>query len=289
MPEITRKRTGEILRKVFEVLLPHADGLQARTVLEKVAQALTLTEFERGTYPSGGRRFEKLVRFHSIQTVKAGWLTKTKGVWTLTPEGKQAFTRHTDPEEFARQVDKLYRQWAKSQPDEPVEVNEISLQTRGTLEEAEESAWQEIQRYLEAMPPYDFQNLVAALLRAMGYHVQWVAPPGKDGGVDIIAYTDPLGTKPPRIKVQVKRRGDKISVDGVRSFLAVVSDQDVGIFVSMGGFTGDAEAEARTQARRVTLLGLDQLFDLWVEHYAKIAEPDRQLLPLRHVYFLSPE
>ena len=43
------------------------------------------------------------------------------------------------------------------------------------------------------MPPYQFQDLVAALLRAMGYHVAWVAPPGKDGGTDIVAYTDPLG------------------------------------------------------------------------------------------------
>lgn len=37
------------------------------------------------------------------------------------------------------------------------------------LELAEESAWQEISRYLVEMPPYDFQQLVSDLLEAMGY------------------------------------------------------------------------------------------------------------------------
>lgn len=40
----------------------------------------------------------------------------------------------------------------------------------------------------------------------MGYYIQSVAPRGKDGGIDIVAYTDPLGAKIPRIKVQVKHK-----------------------------------------------------------------------------------
>ena len=69
-------------------------------------------------------------------------------------------------------------------------------------EEAEESAWNSIEEHLRNTSPYDFQNLVAALLRAMGYHVSWIAPPGRDGGIDILAHTDPLGISMPRIKVQ---------------------------------------------------------------------------------------
>ncbi len=163
------------------------------------------------------------------------------------------------------------------------------MSVTGTFEEAEESAWADIERQLRSMGPYDFQNLVAALLRAMGYHVSWIAPPGRDGGIDILAHTDPLGINMPRIKVQVKRRTDKISVEGLRSFMAVLGDQDVGLFVAAGGFTREAENEARTQEnRKITLLGLEQLFDLWLEHYAKIEEADRQLLPLKPVYFLAP-
>ena len=46
---------------------------------------------------------------------------------------------------------------------------------------------------------------------------------------DILAYNDPLGTRPPRIKVQVKRQQQKVAVDGVRSFMAVLGQDDVGI------------------------------------------------------------
>ena len=162
-------------------------------------------------------------------------------------------------------------------------------QTAVTFEEAEELAWSEVETYLQNMNPYDFQKLVAALLRAMGYHVSWVSPPGPDKGIDIIAYTDPLGTKSPRIKVQVKRHADAISADGLRSFMALLGDQDVGIYVCTGGFTSAAESEARTQERRrLTLLNLEKLFDLWVEHYEHLSESDRRLLPLRPVYYLAP-
>ena len=140
------------------------------------------------------------------------------------------------------------------------------------------------------MNPFDFQHLVADLLTAMGYHVSWVSPPGKDGGVDILAWPDPLGTRPPRIKVQVKRQQSAVSVDGLRSFMALLGDDDVGLFVCTGGFTKDAEAEARTQEkRRITLIGLEKLFDLWVANYAKLSDEAQTRLPLRPIYFLAPK
>lgn len=71
--------------------------------------------------------------------------------------------------------------------------------------------------------------------------------------------------------------------------MAVLGEQDVGLFVSAGGFTREAENKARTQEKRkITLLGLEQLFDLWLEHYAEVEETDRQLLPLKPLYFLAP-
>ncbi|MGH2742816.1 MAG: restriction endonuclease [Thermoleophilaceae bacterium] len=51
-----------------------------------------------------------------------------------------------------------------------------------TLEEAEEAARQAILAYLASINPYVFQDLVGKLLEAMGYHVVWIAPKGKDGG-----------------------------------------------------------------------------------------------------------
>lgn len=128
------------------------------------------------------------------------------------------------------------------------------------------------------------------------YSGQWaitffgLLPPGPDQGVDLIASTDALGTTSPRIKVQVKRHRDaRIAVDGLRSFMAVLGDQDVGIFISTGGFTSEAEREARGQERRsITLIDLDRLVRLWIEHYEAMPEADRLRLPLRPVHFLAP-
>jgi restriction system protein len=88
----------------------------------------------------------------------------------------------------------------------------------------------------------------------------------------------------------VKRQQAAVTVDVVRSFMAVLGDEDVGLFVSVGGFTKDAAEEVRTQEkRRVTLIDLGRLFDLWVEFYPKLTDEARQRLPLRPIYFLAPD
>jgi restriction system protein len=293
LAEITRRRSGELVRGVFKLLLPHPEGLPAKLILEKLVETVPPTEFEKTTYPRRPdvRRYEKIVRFSTIGPVKAGWLVKNKGLWTLTDAGRRAYERFVDPEEFMREAARLYRKWAAEQPQEPdAPVDEGSPDAATTLEEAEEAAWTEIEEHLEQMNPYDFQELVAGLLRAMGYHVAWVSPPGPDKGIDVIAHTDPLGIQGPRIKVQVKRRSDKTTIDGVRSLLALLGEGDVGLFISTGGFTREAEDEARRQEkRRVMLVDLKRLFDLWVEHYDRIPEVQRRLLPIRPVYFLIPE
>lgn len=221
MPEITRRRTGEMLRSLFEFLIPQPDGMQARDALAELERRLTLSEYEQGEFPSGGRRFEKIVRFATVDLVKAGWLIKEKGRWTVTSEGKQAYQTFIDPESFYKEAARLFYQWKTSQPEdiEPGD-READEETPAkaatiTLETAEEQAWEEIDQYLRGINPYEYQEIVASLLRAMGYHISWIAPPGKDGGIDILAASDPLGTKPPRIKVQVKRQDQKIDVNGL--------------------------------------------------------------------------
>jgi restriction system protein len=292
--EITRERTGQIIDTVLRVLAEHADGLGAAAAIAEVESRLPPTAFEETEYPSspGTRRYEKVVRFSTITPVKAGWMTKVKGTWAITDEGRAILGRYADPADLAREAVRLYRQWKAGQP-EPVDDVTAEDDASGTsaiaLEEAEEAAWQEIARYLSEMPPYEFQQLIASLLNAMGYHIAWVSPPGPDQGIDIIASTDPLGASGPRIKVQVKRHQNKVAVDGIRSFMAVLGANDIGLFVCTGGFTSDALREARTQeTRRITLFDAQQFFDLWVEYYDRLPEQSRQRLPLRPVYFLAP-
>ena len=70
--------------------------------------------------------------------------------------------------------------------------------------------------------------------------------------------------------------------------MSVLGTDDLGLFVSSGGFTSDAKDESRTQERRkVTLLDLENIFDLWVEHYEKLSQEAKQRFPLKPIYFLA--
>lgn len=140
---------------------------------------------------------------------------------------------------------------------------------------------------MQTCDPFEFQEMVADLLAAMGYHVAWVSPPGRDGGVDIIAFTDPLGAQGPRIKVQVKRTQTKIGIEGLRAFVATVMAGDVGIFVCLAGFSKEAQEYARQETRRITLIDVEEFVDLWVDHFDKLAEEAHQRLPLTPIYFIS--
>jgi hypothetical protein len=166
------------MRGVFGALLDEPEGLPSSEVLRRVEERVPPTAFEQADWPRhpGRRRFENLVRFATIGPVKAGWLVKNKGQWSLTDDGRAAYTALPDPEAFQRESSRLYRVWkkARAQPsegEEATEDEELPEETAAaTLEEAEESAWGEIRTYLGEMPPYDFQELVASLLKAMGYH-----------------------------------------------------------------------------------------------------------------------
>src|SRR5438067_11120519 len=116
MPEVTRDRTGEFVRKLFDILMPHPEGMPARGALAALRNKVQLTEYEKGSYESGGQRFEQIVRFATVDCVKAGWLIKQKGRWAITDDGKKAYATIPDPETFYRRAVKLYHEWKASQP-----------------------------------------------------------------------------------------------------------------------------------------------------------------------------
>ena len=135
------------------------------------------TEFEASEYPNrpGVRRYEKIVRFTTINAVKAGSLTKSKGTWAITEDGRKALAEFPEPEQFMREAVRPYRSWKLDQP-EPTTIeateflDDATAMATATLAEALEAAWREIE-LPGADEPVRFQDVVAGLLRAMGYHV----------------------------------------------------------------------------------------------------------------------
>lgn len=79
MPDITRRRCGELLRSLSCLLLREPEGVQARDSLNAPASTSSLSAYEARTYDDGSLRFDKIVRLATVDTVKAGWLVKAKG------------------------------------------------------------------------------------------------------------------------------------------------------------------------------------------------------------------
>jgi|SRR5690554_1400786 len=137
---------------------------------------------------------------------------------------------------------------------------------------------------IQSLSPDDMENFVAAVLRAMGYRTQ-VSPRGPGRGVDVMASPDGLGLTQPRIKVEVKHRNGSQGAQQIRNFIGVLRHGDNGIFVSTGGFTKEARYEAERAPHPLTLVDIDDLADLTVDHYDTFDIEGRTLLPLMRVYW----
>ena len=133
----------------------------------------------------------------------------------------------------------------------------------------------------------EMQELVAALLRALGYRTI-ISPTGSDRGRDIIASRDGFGFEAPRIVVEVKHRRGPMGAPEVRAFLGGRHSEDRGLYVSTGGFTREAQYEAERAATVTHLMTIDGLARALVEQYEQLDEKGRRLLPLTKVYWPAP-
>lgn len=256
---------------------------------------MKLNEYEKGHFDNGVRRFGHLIRFATIGAVKAGWIIKDGTSWIITGAGLEALKNFQTGEQIQKNVRKLYQQWKKDSgqqkdDDDISDDEEVSKSISVTYDQAEEQAQDSIDAFLHNMKPFDFQELVAELLNGMGYHVIWVSPPGKDGGTDILAYTDPLGIQGPRIKVQAKQQEKSVSEPELKSFVANIGPHDSGIYFCTGGFTQDARKYARQQEnKRIMLVDSRRLVELWILNMTRLSDQAWQMLPLTPIYFLTPK
>ena len=235
-------------------------------------------------------RWTNSFQFYSIDYAKAGFILKKNGMWYLTPEGENVIKKSAN--EVMNIAENAYRKWKrlntveeyKDEPSDDAQENANDVK----LEQLESDARESIKDYLTAKDPYQFQDMVAALLRAMGYHTPFIAPKGKDGGIDIIAYVDPLGAQTPRIKVQVKHRPDTvIGASDIRALLGVLRAGDIALFVTSGTFSSEAKNTSTNSREFIRLIDGNDFIDMWQEYYDKMSDEDKNMLPLKRISFLG--
>jgi restriction system protein len=136
---------------------------------------------------------------------------------------------------------------------------------------------------------YALQEVVAGILRAMGYQVL-VSPPGADKGVDLLAATGPLGFSEPRLCIQVKSGDATADTDTLFKLIGSMKHTGAshGLLVSWGGFKqsvlGDLE---RKEFFNVRLWSQDELVRQILQYYDQLPAEIRAELPLKRTWLLA--
>jgi len=275
------------------ILKSSGNEMRGSDVIKLIEENLELSEWEKGSYEKTGyTRWVSILRFYSIDCGKAGYLRRSKGIWYLTKDGEEAMK--LGPIGFLNKATSEYWKWHAENkkiedPGGEFAGTDGPKEHLATLEELEEQALTGLREFLNSKNPYEFQDMVAALLRAMGYHTPFISPKGRDGGIDVVAYQDPLGAKTPRIKVQVKHRPDsKVTLNEIHSLTGLLNKEgDIGLFVTSGGFTTESEKFARDSHVHVKLIDFEDFISLWQKFYDKLTDEEKNWLPLHPIYFLG--
>ena len=287
-----------------------------------------IPESQKVIQATGFPKWDVNLRWHSGILVSAGFLRRIKGIWHLTAEGEENLkageiavievaknahkVKKAEQAKKAAEEAKKADEEAKKADEEAQKVDEEvqkvgdgSEQTAEANEEAEgdneqdlyltiescrSEAEGEIKEHIRRKGPYEFQDLCAALLRGMNYYVRDIASPGPDGGIDILAYTDFLGGRPPRVKVQVKHTQAKTSRETLQALAGLLTEGDIGILISFSGFARGCRDFARNTSSHLELVDLSRFIELWQKCYGNLSEDDKSLLPLQSIepiYFLD--
>ena len=297
----SKQLAAKVIHAALTILVRKGGEAAGRDVEDEIEKSVELDSWAKAVYEkSGYTRWKSILHFYTIDLIKAGYLIKKQGIWYVTPEGEAAIK--LGEVGLITAATNAYKNWSDANPKSTniktvnVEVDEIDEEEQqgeqaqeATLQQMEQLAIDGLRQQINSKNAYEMQDLAAALLRGMGYYTPFVAPKGKDGGIDVIAYKDPLGVVSPRIKIQIKHRESTATVQEIRELMGLLQkENDVGMFISTGGFTSDAKTTARTSHVHVELVGLDRFIGLWQEFYPKLNDEDKNRLRLRPIYFYDP-
>lgn len=298
-----REREAVILQAALRLVRDNGGEMKYADIKEELPKVFKFNDKELAPKNTWGALWHTILgMIGGIELKQTGFVDIKKSVWTLTEKGKSALLM--TPEEFykayhfpyldilrAKRMEKEIAGNDNSQSCEQSEAEIVENAAETDIETIREKAREQIRQYIRSRTPYQFQDMVAALFRAMGYFTPFVAPKGRDGGIDVIAYCDPLGVKKPHIKIQVKHYpSNPIAVDVVRSVNGLCRvNEELGFVVTSGSFTNEAQREARSLHTNIRLIDGEEFIDLWLANYNSLPEEDKTLMPITPIYYLNTQ
>jgi restriction system protein len=134
-------------------------------------------------------------------------------------------------------------------------------------------------------PGHELAGLVESVLQATGFKTR-LAPPGPDGGVDIVAGKGDLGFEGPRIAVQVKNTQGAMGIAQMNELVGAKTafGADQALYVSWGGFSPDARRLARNEWFQLRLWDADDLVREVTNVYKQLDASIQNKLPLRQIW-----
>ena len=272
---------SRVMFAAMQALEQSGGRLRSREVAARVAQQLDLDDWAQEIIESNGLpRWRMYLHFFSVDSVKAGFLSKEKGIWQVTASGENAL--RNGAEAYFRAAQAGYRAWRREQvptdSDSPVDSAEAEAvlppEERFKLIKGETDAAlsAELLERLKGCDPGFFESVVIQLLLKMGYGGsraeagQAVGRSG-DGGIDGVIAEDRLGLD--SIYVQAKRWQGSVGEPPLRDFLGalVARGATKGVFITTGLFTEAAQQFARRSPQhKVVLIDGPRLAELMIEH-----------------------
>lgn len=268
--------------------LASAPGGQLRksNLMQAIEAKVPLDDWARTVYEgSGNVRWRSIFAFSSVGLVKGGYVTKARGAWSITNDGRAVAVEPFDSRTYLAEVNRRYRLWENSQTTsgvlEPAEDEALvsavleapEERMAGTLKAAHEALAAELIETIKQCEPAFFEKLVVQLLLKMGYggsrqEAGRAVGQSGDGGIDGTINEDRLGLD--AIYLQAKRWEGTVGEAPIRDFFGALDIKGVkkGVFITTSRFTEAASkaVQSNRSDKKIVLIDGARLADLMIEH-----------------------
>jgi restriction system protein len=273
---------SKLIYSAMTHLRDHGGEMKAADIFDALPAKVELDDWATETIESNGlTRWRTYVHFFSVDAVKSGFLTKTKGVWRITPEGIEALK--LGEKGYFLCAQQGYRAWKKQQLSQSDSSNMVLVDDVVADQIPPEEQFDRLRRTIHSALSAEileriksnswqfFERLVIELLLAMGYGGVGgnglALQRGSDGGVDGFINQDKLGLDV--VYVQAKRWADQtVGRPDIQQFVGALAGRQAnrGIFITTSKFSAEARDYVKPLNVRVILIDGEFLAQLMIEH-----------------------